>query len=127
MPKFGNTSKGRLNTCHPYLQLILNKVIQTYDCTILCGFRAELGQNTAFEAGKSMLAWPESKHNNMLGYKPYSLAIDVGPWPLDWDDIDEFKHLGGRILQAADCLGIPLVWGGNWTTFKDYPHYQLIL
>ena len=120
MPSFGKTSTKRLKTCHPLIQLIMNRVIKTYDCTIICGHREEDKQNQAYEDGNSQLQWDDSKHNK----KP-SLAIDTAPWPLDWNDIGEFKHLAGRISQAADDLGIKLIWGGNWKRFKDYPHYEL--
>ena len=26
---------------------------------------------------------------------------------------------------AAEDIGIPLEWGGDWTSFKDGPHFQL--
>jgi len=127
MPSFGTTSKRRLETCHPLLQLVMDKVIQDYDCTIIRygGFRGEKLQDKLFNDGKSQVKWPDSKHNNEWEGVPYSLAVDVGPWPLNWEDISEFKHLAGRILQAANDLGIKLNWGGNWKSFKDYPHYEL--
>ena len=120
MPSFGTTSKRRLETCHPLLQLVLNRVIQSYDCTIICGHRDRGRQNIAFTEGKSQVKWPDSNHN-----EDPSNAVDVGPWPLNWEDISEFKHLAGRILQAANDLGIKLYWGGNWKSFKDYPLYEL--
>ena len=119
MPSFGKTSKKRLKTCHPLIQLIMNKVIEDYDCTILCGYRGLVEQNKAFNTGKSKVMWPDSNHN-----KEPSLAIDVGPWPLDWKDIAEFKHLAGRILATANIMGIKLNWGGNWKSFIDCPHFQ---
>jgi hypothetical protein len=27
--------------------------------------------------------------------------------------------------NAADELNIPIVWGGDWKSFKDGPHYEL--
>ena len=27
--------------------------------------------------------------------------------------------------KAADMLDTPIVWGGDWKTFKDYPHFEL--
>lgn len=127
MPRFGKTSKRRLKTCHPYLQLIMNQVIKEKDCTILQygGFRGKKIQNRLVEKGMSKTKYPTSKHNNIFGTKPYSLAVDVGPWPLDWNDIEDFKELGKIILNKASELGIKLNWGGNWKSFKDYPHYEL--
>jgi peptidoglycan L-alanyl-D-glutamate endopeptidase CwlK len=27
--------------------------------------------------------------------------------------------------QAAQDKGVAIVWGGDWTTFKDGPHFEL--
>ncbi|WP_295608673.1 M15 family metallopeptidase [uncultured Lamprocystis sp.] len=27
--------------------------------------------------------------------------------------------------QAAKDLSLPLVWGGDWKSFKDGPHFEL--
>ena len=27
--------------------------------------------------------------------------------------------------QAAKDVNVPIEWGGNWTKFKDGPHFQL--
>jgi len=127
MPNFGKTSKRRLKTCHPYLRLIMEQVIKERDCTILQygGFRSEKDQNRLLIDGKSQVGWPNSNHNNTFGNKPYSLAVDVAPWPVNWNNINEFKELGEIILKKAKQLGIKLNWGGNWKSFKDYPHYEL--
>jgi len=129
MPEFGRTSIARLNTCHPLIQLVARKVIKTYDITVVCGWRDKESQIVAFQTGKSTVSWPKSKHNNMFENKPYSLAIDLAPWinnGIPWNDIGEFKHMAGRVLQAAEDLGIDLEWGGEWLSIKDYPHFQLI-
>ena len=44
MPKFGNRSKQRLETCHEDLQEIFNEVIKYFDCSVLCGHRGEEDQ-----------------------------------------------------------------------------------
>ena len=54
-------------------------------------------------------------------------AVDIVPtvdgqirwdWPL-------FYKLAPAMKQAAKELGIEIVWGGDWKTFKDGPHFQL--
>ena len=156
MPNFGKRSKKRLYTCHPYLQLIMNKVIQTYDCTIICGYRELEAQEQAFNDRKSQIKWPYSKHNKCYDdvvkkYEfdnfpeiPYSLAVDVGPWPLVWPDkktkpktyikdVAKFYNLAGYILAIAEQMNIKLINGGDWDrdfdildqSFDDLVHYEL--
>ena len=135
MPHFGLTSRRRLDTCHPDLQLVFEAVVSDYDCTILCGHRNQTAQMVAYESGKSQLAWPDSKHNSCP-----SRAVDVGPWPLDWHDKGAFYMLAGWVLCTAERLRHEgkithrLRYGGDWDgdhatkdqRFHDLPHWELV-
>lgn len=120
MSSFGKRSKSRLATTHSLLQEIMNEAIKEYDFSVLCGHRSKEDQNAAFDGGNSQLRFPKSKHNQMP-----SLAVDVGPYPIDWLDLDRFKHLGKIVKRIAEEKGIEVVWGGDWKSFKDYPHFEL--
>ena len=120
MYKFGKTSAARLATCHPDLQRLFNEVIKEIDCTILCGHRTEAEQFKAFKEGNSKLLWPNSKHNS----NP-SMAVDVGPWPLDWNDVKAFEKLAEVVKRKANELNIQIRWGGDWKRFVDRPHWEL--
>lgn len=127
MPRFSSRSLERLETCDPRLQAIFNVVIRNFDCTILEGYRGEEAQNEAYRAGKSTLKYPESKHNR----RP-SLAVDVAPYPIDWDDTERFYYFGGYVVGIADSLRIDVRWGGDWDSdtlvhdqsFFDLPHFE---
>jgi hypothetical protein len=116
--KFSNRSKSNLATCHPKLQKIFNEVIKHTDCIILEGHRT-------IERQKELVAKGVSKTMNSKHLSSPSRAVDVAPFPLDWDDIKGFKNLGKIVIYTADKLGIKIEWGGDWNSFKDYPHYQL--
>ena len=121
MPQFSQYSKNNLASTDPMLQHLFEFVIQYYDCSVIAGHRGEDDQNAAWNAGNSQLQWPDSKHNKLPSH-----AVDVVPHPLDWEDIDEFKRLGELVKVVAWGLGIHnLEWGGSWSRFRDYPHYQL--
>lgn len=54
-------------------------------------------------------------------------AVDLAPivdgevtwkWPA-------FFPMAGHMKAAAKELGVPVVWGGDWRTFKDGPHFEL--
>ncbi|HAS25155.1 MAG TPA: peptidase M15, partial [Vibrio sp.] len=36
-----------------------------------------------------------------------------------------YEQVSWAFKQAADELGIPIVWGGDWVSFKDGPHIEL--
>ncbi len=41
-----------------------------------------------------------------------------------WDEY-HLAIVATAILSAASQLGVPLVWGGHWKTFKDMPHFEI--
>jgi len=127
--KFGKVSKKNLSEAHPLLQEIFNEVIKVIDCSVIEGHRPKEEQNKAYEKGYSKLRWPKSKHN-----KTPSLAVDVVPYPIDWNDWDRFYFLAGIVKGIAHSKGINIRWGGDWDTdndfsdqtFHDLPHFELV-
>ena len=109
-----------LSQSHKDLQILFNEVIKCRDIAVICGHRGEKEQNKAYEDGFSMLKFPKSKHN-----KVPSLAVDVVPYPIDWNNIGRFEELGEFVVQKAKEMNINISWGGNWEKFKDYPHYEI--
>lgn len=135
MPHFSDQSRQRLNSCHEDLITLFNEVVQTFDCTILCGHRGEKEQNEHYEAGRSKVKYPHSKHN----LNP-SMAVDVAPYPIDWADTNTFYLFGGYVLGIAQqlhqvgAMQHRLRWGGDWDSdndtsdqrFNDLLHFELI-
>ena len=129
MPSFSKSSQAKLDTCHPDLQHLFNEVIKKYDCTVIQGWRSNEEQEEYYRTGKSKLRAGQSKHNA----RPFSLAIDVVPCPIDWTDYKRFYYFGGYVKSMADTLGIAIRWGGDWDndnsfkdqTFHDLPHFEL--
>ena len=78
-------------------------------------------QEKAYKSGTSKAKWGQSKHNS----KP-SLAVDVVPLPLDWNDIPAFERLGEAVMKKADELNIKIKWGKNFKGLVDYPHFELV-
>ena len=117
MPKFSKISKERLSTCDSRLQEIMNELIELYDFSVLCGHRGKEAQEEAVAKGTSSLHWPNSKHNTVP-----SLAIDIAPYPIDWENIERFKYLGSLVFKIAVRKGITLRWGASW---GDYPHFEI--
>ena len=128
MPRFGSRSKKRLGSCHPDLQKVFNEVIKKEDCSILCGHRGEKAQNEAYKKGHSKVKYPKGRHNAIP-----SNAVDVAPYPIDWDNLERFTLFAGYVLGIAESMEIDLIWGNDWnkdwntedTGFRDYPHFEL--
>ena len=129
MPKFGKRSKESLVTCENRLQDVFNEVIKIVDCSILEGHRSKDRQNKLYEEGKTKVRYPNGRHNASP-----SNAVDVAPYPIDWDDRERFHLFAGFVLGVANRMGITLRWGGDWNMnfevddnkFDDFPHFELI-
>jgi len=126
MPRFSESSRSKLTSCHHKLQILFRVVIQFYDCTILEGHRSPETQSLYVSQGKSKTL----KSNHL--YLP-SRAVDVAPYPIDWDDHNRFYHFGGFVLGVAATMGLDLRWGGDWDQdhnlndngFNDLVHYEI--
>lgn len=120
MPSFSTKSEAKLLTCDHRLQALFREVIKHVDCTILQGHRGREEQTLYFETGKSEKPWPMSSHNTTP-----SRAVDVAPYPIDWNDIARFQAFAAIVKECAARLGIKVRWGGDFPHFKDYPHWEL--
>lgn len=130
MPTFGDKSSKQLATCDERIQRILNKVVESWDCVVIEGKRSEAQQkiNVANGASKTL----ESKHVYPIGQP--SLAVDVAPYPIKWNDYNRFYAFAGFVIGIATSMDIKLRWGGDWDSdrdfsdqkFNDLPHFELV-
>jgi peptidoglycan L-alanyl-D-glutamate endopeptidase CwlK len=124
--RFSKKSSDQLKTCHPDLQRLFEEVLKICDCSILEGYRTPEDQFIKFNLGRSKVK--HGKHN----FKP-SLAVDVAPYPIDWENIEAFYYFGGLVKGLAHSLNIKICWGGDWDgdndlkdqTFNDLVHFEI--
>jgi peptidoglycan L-alanyl-D-glutamate endopeptidase CwlK len=144
MPNFGKASLTKLDTCHPDIKRVMLEVIKELDITIVFGHRTPSEQLALYKQGRvfSNGRWvktgktvtdkdgtvKKSKHNHLP-----SLAIDICPYPVDWNNLDRFYKQKDVVMKCAKRLGVELVWGADWDgdgdiaehTLQDYPHFEL--
>lgn len=113
-------SLSKLEGVHDDLVRVVKRAIEItqIDFTVLEGVRSKARQAQLVASGASQTM--RSRH--LTGH-----AVDLGAyvagsvrwdWPL-------YHKLAVAVKQAAAELQIPIEWGGDWTTFKDGPHWQL--
>jgi len=76
---------------------------------------------------KSLLKWPNSKHNHMEDGKPCSLAMDLFRL-IETAQGQSAEFRAGFYVQIANWIddqNAPIEWGGSWKHFKDLDHFQL--
>lgn len=124
MYKFGKKSQEKLSTVHPDLQKIANELIKLMDVTVLEGIRTKERQKELVRTGMSKTM--NSKH--LTGD-----AVDLAPFPINWQDRDRFIYMQGMIRGIAHQLGIKIRSGIDWDSdgnlkdhsFFDGPHFEL--
>jgi len=105
----------------------MNRAIRVteIDFGIAEGHRTTEKQLEYFKAGKSRIDGIKvvGKHN----YKP-SRAVDIYAYVNGKADYSEHSmmYLAELILSIAGEMSIRVQWGGNWKTFIDMPHFELI-
>jgi hypothetical protein len=118
--ELGTRSRKNLEGVHPDLVKVLEYAIHhtPLDFTVIEGLRSLKRQRELVKSGASQTL--QSRH--LTGH-----AVDVAPWvggTVSWS-WEHFNVLGPTVLAAAKTLQIALEWGGNWTGFRDGPHFQL--
>ena len=130
MPKFGKRSKQRLQGVDSKLVNVLNEVCKYFDVTVIEGLRSQERQNELVAQGKS---------KTKFGKHVQGKAVDIAPYPIDWNARDDFHYLGGFVLGVASQMGINVRWGGDWSdsslsqnrrttkdnNFDDLVHFEL--
>lgn len=120
MRKYSNRSLRNLKGIHPDLRRVIDRALQQapYDFIVIEGLRTMQRQRELVANGDSQTM--NSRH--LTGH-----AVDllpIGPngaafaWPL-------YDRLGPAVKAAAKAEGVDLEWGGDWTSFRDGPHFQL--
>jgi peptidoglycan LD-endopeptidase CwlK len=116
----GTRSRERLQGVHADLVKVVERALQLslVDFTVVEGLRTVKRQEQLVAQGASRTM--NSRH--ITGH-----AVDLAPiidgkvsfaWPPFYDIAEAMK-------KAATELGVAIVWGGDWRTFKDGPHFEL--
>ena len=117
---FGNRSKERLKGVHPDLVKVMEEAIKEspLDFSITEGLRTRERQQELFSAGKS-----QTMNSRHLTGKAVDIAVLVDG-QVTWD-FPKYQLVADHIKKVAKELGIDIVWGGDWVSFRDGPHFEL--
>ena len=124
MPKFGKRSKKRLKGVDAKLVNVANELVKLMDVTVLEGLRSQERQDELVAQGKS---------KTRFGKHVQGKALDLAPYPIDWEDRERFHYMGGLARGIGHSLGIKIRWGGDWysdgeikdNNFDDLVHIEI--
>jgi peptidoglycan LD-endopeptidase CwlK len=118
--QFSKKSLKRLEGVHPDLVAVVERALQisSVDFAVIEGLRTKTRQAELVKSGASKTM--NSRH--LTGH-----AIDLAPYiagSIRWD-WPPFHDIAKAMKAAAKELDVPIVWGGDWASFKDGPHFEL--
>lgn len=88
------------------------------DFVVTEGVRTLARQRKLLAAG----ATKTLKSRHLTGHAVDLAALVDGEVRWDWPLYDQ---LAKYMKEAAENLGVPVIWGGGWRSFKDGPHFEL--
>lgn len=117
--KLSTRSLRNLEGVHSDLLAVVKRAIEIteVDFVVTEGRRTAARQAQLFASGASTTM--NSRH--LTGH-----AVDLAAWvgEVRWD-WPLYAKLAAAMKAAASELGVPIVWGGDWKSFKDGPHFEL--
>ena len=110
MYKFGKRSRERLKGVDARLVNVLNELIKIMDVTIIEGLRSKERQQELLAQGKT-----KTKYSKHIQGK----AVDLAPYPINWEDREMFHYMGGMLRGLGKAMGVNIRWGGDWDSDGD--------
>jgi peptidoglycan LD-endopeptidase CwlK len=118
--KLSKRSKERLEGVHPDLVRVVHRALQLspIDFGISEGLRTRERQIQLKKAGASKTLNSRHLSGHAVDVVAY-IGKDVRwDWPL-------YEQIAVAFKQAASELDVPIIWGGDWKTLRDGPHFEL--
>lgn len=138
MGALGKRSLQSLNGVHPNLIAIMKEAVKDspIDFTITDGVRTTEMQKALYAKGRTVHGGivtnadgVRNKSNHQVKSDGYGHAVDLYPYVngmVDYNDkANRLAIISAHILATAKCMGFNLVWGGNFKSILDRPHFEL--
>jgi hypothetical protein len=122
-----NKNEDKIATLHPKIrekakQLIDKAKNEGIDLLITSGYRTYAEQDELYKQGRTKKGAIVTNAKGGQSNHNFGLAFDVVPvvnGKLDWKSTQ-----WNKIGKIGKSLGFK--WGGNWTSIKDYPHFEMM-
>lgn len=128
--KLDARSLSRLEGVHPDMVKVVHRAADLTEQPFIVteGLRSVERQKKLLESGASTTM--RSRHItghavdlaafvDMDGSGDYTAGDNIRwDWPL-------YSRIASAMKAASFELNVPIIWGGDWQTFKDGPHFEL--
>lgn len=120
MRRYSKRSLNSLKGIHPDLRRVIDRALQEspLDFIVIEGLRTMQRQRELYASGASKTMNSRHLTGHAVDLLPIGKDGAAFAWPL-------YDKLGPAVKAAADAEGVQIEWGGDWTKFRDGPHFQL--
>ena len=137
--RLSKQSLQRLEGVHPKLQSVVKLAITKtkQDFMVLEGVRTPERQRELYAQGRTkpgqVVTWTLTSNHFKNSKTGYGHAVDLVPYPVDWNDLKKFDEISRAMFEAAKELGVTLRWGADWDMDgkprergeTDSPHFEI--
>lgn len=153
--RLSNQSRGRLAGVHPDLQRVVMRAIEIsdQDFMVLEGVRTPERQRELYGQGRTAqqlkvagvdpklakpglnkVTWTLKSNHFVQAATGKGHAVDLVPFPVDWNDLKKFDAMADAMKRAAKEVGVTIRWGADWDADgkprekgeSDSPHFELV-
>lgn len=137
----GQRSLARLDGVHPKLVRVILLAATLArpedDFTVLEGIRTPERQRELYAKGRTVpgkiVTWTLKSNHFRNPRTGFGHAVDLAPFPIDWDNTARFDRLAMLMFRAASIERVKIRWGADWDQDgkprekgeSDSPHFEL--
>lgn len=147
-------SMARLKGVHPRLIRVVMRAIAItrQDFFVLEGVRSRARQHVLYGQGRTRnellavgvdpdlskpsmqkVTWTLRSNHFVNTNTAYGHAVDLAPYPIDWNTLAKFDAISKAMFEAARIEGVKIRWGADWDRDgnprergeTDSPHFEL--
>jgi peptidoglycan L-alanyl-D-glutamate endopeptidase CwlK len=120
MYRFSSRSYANLKGVDPRLVAVATLALSMgeIDFGVTEGLRTIERQRQLVASGASRTMKSRHLTGDAIDVAAYVDGAVRWDWPL-------YEHIADAFKRAAKDLGIAIVWGGDWTSLRDGPHFEL--
>jgi peptidoglycan L-alanyl-D-glutamate endopeptidase CwlK len=134
----GPKSLAKLDGVHPDLVRVVKRAIAItrQDFMVLEGIRTPARQAELYAQGRTKpgpkVTWTMTS-NHFRKADGYGYAVDLCPFPVDWNTASKFDDIADAMEKAAKAVGVSIRSGMDWdrdgkrreVRETDSPHFEL--
>ena len=113
-------SLNNLKGVHPKLVAVVTRALEltTEDFIVIEGVRTQARQDELWAQGRTkpgpVVTWTKDASSHGIGTDGFGHAVDICPFPVDWNDLKKFDAIAEAMFAAAEEQGVRIRWGGEW-------------